>query len=653
MRTARASREALGVEDAWPVMTEPFRQWVIEDDFPAGRPDWEKFGVEMVRDVRPFEEMKLRLLNGAHSSIAYLGLLAGHDTVAKSFGDPAIRGFVAGVVGRGRADASQRRRPRPEKLCRRTHGALRQHGARSIAPRRSPMTAARSCRSASSARRSIGLRRAPGANHLMLTVAAWIRAAELRGTKLPAGHFTDPLDAPLARIAEAGQPASGHGRAPSSSLPVSREAKPHRATLEKLASAHLDTLRKDGVAAALAALQPTGKSAVKQTWRWFGPNDPVLLSHVRQAGATGVVTALHHLNDGRAWPADEIAKRKAEIEAAGLTWSVVESVIVHEDIKTRSGRYRELIDNYKASIRALSKAGIKTICYNFMAITDWTRTDLDYPMWHGGTALRFDIVDFCAYDVLVLKRAGAEAEHPAERIEAAKVRLAAMSESDLAKLETNLIGWVPAREFIHDRESFRRALDLYRDVSVEGFRENLFAFLREIVPVAEEEGVRMAIHPDDPPFPIFGLPRVVSSADDAAALLAAVPSPSNGLTLCTGSYGAGRQNDLPAMAKRFASDIHFAHLRNVTKEPDGSFHEAEHLEGDTDMVAVVDALLAEERRRKAEGRADWEIPMRPDHGHVIVDDIGKKVNPGYSCIGRLKGLAELRGIMRTLETLRA
>jgi mannonate dehydratase len=391
---------------------------------------------------------------------------------------------------------------------------------------------------------------------------------------------------------------------------------------------------------------------LKQTWRWFGPDDLVLLPHVRQAGATGVVTALHHLNDGRAWPDDEVAKRKAEIEAAGLTWSVVESVIVHEDVKTRSGRHREFIDNYKASIRSLSKAGIRTICYNFMAITDWTRTDLDYPMWHGGTALRFDIVEFCAYDVLVLKRAGAQAEHPPERIEAAKKRLASMSESDLAKLETNLIGWVPAREFIFDRESFRRALDIYNDISIEDFRENLFAFLREIVPVAEEAGVKMAIHPDDPPFPIFGLPRIVSTADDAAALLAAAPSPSNGLTLCTGSYGANAKNDLPDMARRFASDIHFAHLRNVTKEADGSFHEAEHLEGDTDMVAVVDALLAEEHRRKAEGREDWEIPMRPDHGHAIVDDIGKKVNPGYSCIGRLKGLAELRGIMRTLETLR-
>ncbi|GLS34155.1 mannonate dehydratase [Mesorhizobium albiziae] len=389
---------------------------------------------------------------------------------------------------------------------------------------------------------------------------------------------------------------------------------------------------------------------MKQTWRWFGPDDPVKLSHVRQAGATGIVTALHHLNDGRIWPDDEIAKRKAEVEAAGLTWSVVESIIVHEDVKTRTGRFRELIENYKASIQAVASAGIKTVCYNFMAITDWTRTDLDYPMWHGGTALRFDIVEFCAYDVLVLRRRNAENDHPAERIAAAHKRLAAMSESDLARLEQNLIGWVPAREFIYDRDSFRRALDVYRDLSAEGLRENLFAFLREIVPAAEEAGVRMAIHPDDPPFPIFGLPRVVSSAADARALLSARRSPSNGLTLCTGSYGAGAQNNLVAMADEFAPDIHFAHLRNVTKEEDGSFHEAEHLEGDTDMVRVVALLMAEERKRKAEGRDDWEIPMRPDHGHAIVDDIGKKVNPGYSCIGRLKGLAELRGIMRTIDT---
>lgn len=388
---------------------------------------------------------------------------------------------------------------------------------------------------------------------------------------------------------------------------------------------------------------------MRETWRWFGPDDVVTLAHVRQAGASGIVSALHHLNDGRAWPADEIARRKAEIEAAGLTWDVVESIIVHEDVKTRTGRYKHYIENYKQSVRAIAAAGVKTLCYNFMAITDWTRTDLHAPMPHGGNALRFDIVDFCAYDVLVLKREGAEADHPPTRITEAKKRLDRMSESDLARLENNLIGWVPAREFVFDRESFRRALAGYADLTVEGLRENLFAFLREIVPVAEEVGVRMAIHPDDPSFPIFGLPRVVSSAGDAKALLDAVDSPANGLTLCTGSYGSSGANNLPQMARDFGSRIHFAHLRNVTKEPDGSFHEAEHLSGDTDMVRVVAALMREEAHRKDGGETDWQIPMRPDHGHAIVDDIGKKVNPGYSCIGRLKGLAELRGIQTTLQ----
>jgi mannonate dehydratase len=388
---------------------------------------------------------------------------------------------------------------------------------------------------------------------------------------------------------------------------------------------------------------------MKETWRWFGPDDPVPLAHVRQAGAVGVVTALHHLNDGRAWPLDEVMKRKAEIEAAGLEWSVVESIIVHEDVKTRTGRYRELIDNYKASIRAVAAAGVGTVCYNFMAITDWTRTDLDYPMPHGGTALRFDVVELCAYDVLVLKRPAAEADHPPERIAAARQRLATMSESDLARLERNMIAWVPAREFVYDRDSFRRMLEIYRDISPGDFRDNLFAFLAEVVPVAEEVGVRLAIHPDDPPFSIFGLPRVVSNADDARALLAANRSPGNGLTLCTGSYGAGRRNDLVAMAREFAADIHFAHLRNVAHEPDGSFHESEHLDGVVDMIGVVVELLAEERRRHEAGRSDAVIPMRPDHGHVILDDIGKRVNPGYSAIGRLKGLAELRGVMRAVE----
>jgi mannonate dehydratase len=388
---------------------------------------------------------------------------------------------------------------------------------------------------------------------------------------------------------------------------------------------------------------------VRQTWRWFGPDDPVTLAHVRQAGAVGVVSALHHLNDGRAWPVDEIARRKAGIEAAGLTWDVVESVIVHEDIKTRSGPFRELIDSYKASLRALGAAGIRTVCYNFMAITDWTRTDLAFPMPRGGTALRFDVVDFCAYDVFLLERPGAEADHPPERIAAARQRLAAMSESDKARLEQNLIGWVPAREFVFDRASFRRALDLYRDLSGDGLRQNLFSFLAEIVPVAEQAGVKLAIHPDDPPFSLFGLPRVVSCAADARAILAAAPSPANGLTLCTGSYGAGGHNDLPAMAREFAEKVHFAHLRNTTREGDGSFHEAEHLDGDTDMVAVVSALLAEERRRRAGGRADWEIPMRPDHGHALSDDVGYGKSPGYTWIGRLKGLAELRGVMRALD----
>ena len=388
---------------------------------------------------------------------------------------------------------------------------------------------------------------------------------------------------------------------------------------------------------------------MKQTWRWFGPDDTVELQHVRQAGASGVVSALHHLNDGRAWPVDEVAKRKAEIEAAGLTWDVVESIVVHEDIKTRSGNYLQRIEDYKASIRAIAGAGIEVLCYNFMAITDWTRTDLHAPMPHGGDALRFDIVDFCAYDALVLKRKGAESDHPADRLAAARKRLAAMSESQLATLEANLIGWVPAREFIFDRESFRKALAMYDDIGVEDLRGNLTDFLKAVVPVAEEVGVRMAIHPDDPAFPIFGLPRVMSRASDARAMINAVPSPSNGITLCTGSYGSNTANDLPDMAREFGAKIHFAHLRNVTKEPDGSFYEAEHLAGDTDMVRVVAALMREEARRKAEGRADWEIPMRPDHGHAIVDDIGKKVNPGYSCIGRLKGLAELRGIMATLE----
>ena len=391
---------------------------------------------------------------------------------------------------------------------------------------------------------------------------------------------------------------------------------------------------------------------MKQTWRWFGPDDLVLLPHVKQAGATGIVTALHHMNRGQAWTDDEVQKRKGEIEAAGLTWDVCESIAVPENIKTRSGNFRELIENYKASLRAIGKAGIKIACYNFMAITDWTRTDLMWPLANGGSALRFDMIDFCAYDVLILKRRNAEADHPPARITAAKARIATWPESKMAELERNLIDWVPAREAVYDRVSFNRQLDAYRDISLEGMRQNLFEFVGEIAPVAEEADVKLAIHPDDPPFSLFGLPRVNSTADDTRKLLAAVDTPTNGVTLCTGSYGANPVNDLVAMAKEFGPRIHFTHLRNTTHEEDGSFYEAEHLDGDTDMIGVVAALQDEEVRRRAEGRADHEIPMRPDHGHLIVDDIGKNVNPGYSCIGRLKGLAELRGVMRTVARFR-
>ena len=389
-----------------------------------------------------------------------------------------------------------------------------------------------------------------------------------------------------------------------------------------------------------------------ETWRWFGPDDPVSLENVRQAGAAGIVTALHHRNRGEAWSADEVAKRRAQIEAAGLVWSVVESISVSEEIKTRSAGFREKIDNHKQSIRNAARAGVKTFCYNFMAITDWTRTDLNWPLAHGGTALRFDAVDCAAYDLFVLERNGAEADYAPERVAAARARFEGMTPDDIDRLERTLIDWLPAREFTYDRQSFRRALAQYEDVGVEDLRANLFAFVRELAAVAEEEGARLAIHPDDPAFPIFGLPRVMSTAEDVRKLFAAVPSPACGITLCAGSFGSNPKNDLVAMAREFGPRVHFAHLRNVWREPDGSFFEADHLAGETDMVRLVAALMAEEDRRRAQGRADAEIPMRPDHGHLLGDDGKKRVNPGYSFIGRLKGLAELRGVMRTVEAFR-
>ena len=390
-----------------------------------------------------------------------------------------------------------------------------------------------------------------------------------------------------------------------------------------------------------------------QTWRWFGPDDPVSLDNVREAGAAGVVSALHHMNRGEVWTSDELLKRRAEIESAGLVWSVSESIGVGEEIKTRSGAFRSKIDNYKQSIRNAARAGVKTFCYNFMGLTDWTRTHLDWPLPHGGTALRFDATDFAAYDLFILERDKAEGDYAPERIAAARARFEAMRPREMEVLERTLIDWLPARDFTYDRRSFKQALALYKDVSVEDLRANLIAFVREIVATAEEEGARLAIHPDDPAFPIFGLPRVMSTAEDLRKLIQAVPSSANGVTLCAGSFGSNPANDLVAMAREFGPRVHFAHLRNVRREEDGSFFEADHLDGETDMVRLVAALMAEEDRRRGEGRADSEIPMRPDHGHLIGDDGKKRVNPGYSFVGRLKGLAELRGVMQTVEAFRS
>jgi mannonate dehydratase len=389
---------------------------------------------------------------------------------------------------------------------------------------------------------------------------------------------------------------------------------------------------------------------MEQCWRWYGPDDPVTLDHVRQAGATGVVSALHHIYDGRAWPEAEVLERKRVIEAAGLTWSVVESIPVHNSFKIGAPERGRYAGYYRDSIRALAKAGIATVCYNFMPVVDWTRTDLLYRLPTTGYALRFDAIDFAAYDLFVLQRKNGAASYTPARIAEAEQRLKALTSEQVDQIERNLIAGLPATERSYDRDSFREALAEYDAVGPKELRDNLAWFLREIIPVAEEEGVRMCIHPDDPPFSLYGLPRIVSTAEDARFILNAVDSPANGLTFCTGSYGTRADNDIVAMVKEFAGRIHFVHLRNITIEEDGSFYEAEHLEGGTDMTHVILALMQEETRRRREGRTDWRIPMRPDHGHLLADDIGKKkINPGYSLIGRLKGLAELRGIMRAVE----
>lgn len=394
---------------------------------------------------------------------------------------------------------------------------------------------------------------------------------------------------------------------------------------------------------------------MEQTWRWFGPDDVVQLDHIRQAGATGIVTALHHIPYGVVWSVEEIEARKALIAAnpaLGLRWSVVESLPVHESIKLAEGDLTPLFDNYRQSMRNLARCGVTTICYNFMPVLDWTRTELRHRLPNGGTALRFNMHEYAAFDCFMLRRPGAEAEVSAEVLERARAWHEAASEEDKRNLLTSIMSGLPGAFDRYDVPGLRRMLDRYRGMTRERLRENLARFLREVIPVAEEVGIRMAIHPDDPPRSLLGLPRIVSGEDDLAFITGAVDSPANGLTLCSGSLGAGPANDVPAIARRFASRIHFAHLRNVAKEPDGSFMEADHLGGDTDMVALVEALLAEQKSRRDAGDPRWRIPMRPDHGHELLGDLGRAHHPGYPATGRLKGLAELRGVMLAVSRLR-